>query len=118
MRLPEEDRLRLRGLNGTSSCVESWCGSCQRSSKGRLRSSKGRLRSCRGRWHSCSGRLRSYNPPRRRRQRSVRRLVHSDDYDFAAQWRVASEFVEESDATRGVLHEALDWEAMDATDLL
>ena len=30
---------------------------------------------------------------RRRRQRSVRRLVNSDDYDFAAQWRVASEFV-------------------------
>ena len=55
---------------------------------------------------------------RRRRQRSVRRLVNSDDYDFAAQWRVASEFVEASDATRGVLHEALDWEAMDATDLL
>ena len=55
---------------------------------------------------------------RRRRQRSVRRLVNSDDYDFAAQWRVASEFVEASGATRGVLHEALDWEAMDATDLL
>ena len=55
---------------------------------------------------------------RRRRQRSVRRLLRSDDYDFAAQWRMASEFVDESDATRGVLHEALDWEAMDATDLL
>ena len=55
---------------------------------------------------------------RRRRQRSVRRLLRSDDYDFAAQWRVASEFVEESGATRGVLHEALDWEAMHATDLL
>ena len=35
---------------------------------------------------------------RRRRQRSVRRLVNSDDYDFAAQWRVASEFVEASGA--------------------
>lgn len=32
---------------------------------------------------------------RRRRDRSVRRLLTSDDYDFAAQWRVASEFVEE-----------------------
>ena len=53
---------------------------------------------------------------RRRRQRSVRRLVNSDGYDFAAQWRVASEFVEPS-PTR-VLHEALDWEAMHATDLL
>ena len=53
---------------------------------------------------------------RRRRQRSVRRLVNSDDYDFAAQWRVASEFVEASGAR--VPHEALDWEAMDATDLL
>ena len=52
---------------------------------------------------------------RRRRQRSVRRLLRSDDYDFAAQWRMASEFVDESDATRGVLHEALDWEALDAT---
>ena len=53
---------------------------------------------------------------RRRRQRSVRRLVNSDDYDFAAQWRVASEFVEPSPVR--VKHEALDWEAMDATDLL
>jgi hypothetical protein len=53
---------------------------------------------------------------RRRRQRSVRRLLRSDDYDFAAQWRVASEFVEASGAR--VPHEALDWEAMDATDLL